>query len=671
MSLHASESYQHWQISRDLEGIAWLEINHATEAVNTLGSAVLAELDKIVSTLEKDQPTGLVLLSGKPKTFIVGADVREFDATDKVSELEDNVRHVHGLFQRIEDLPFPTVVAFEGYCLGGGLELALCFKWRIALDAEHTRIGFPEVKLGIYPGFGGSGRAVHAMGAMNAMPIMLTGRFLRARAARQMGLIDQVISPHGSLRWAARAAVLKKKSHRRPNALQRLALLTPMRRFLAGQMRKQTAAKVRRDHYPAPFELIDAFEAAGNNKREMIALEAEKVPRLLAGETSTNLRRVFRLMEQLKAQGKRSHFKAKRVHVIGAGVMGGDIAAWCALRGLSVTLQDREMKYIEPAIQRAHQLFKKKLKKQPAISIAKTRLVADPEGHGIARADVVIEAIFENLEAKRTLFAELGQRVSAETILATNTSAIPLAELADVLDDPSRLVGLHFFNPVAQMPLVEVVYDTTTQQKWIDDAASFATQIGKYALPVTSTPGFLVNRVLAPYMRNAMTLHREGIPKEALDKAAEEFGMPMGPVELADTVGLDVGLGVIGTLMGESAGEDKKVLESMVAKGHLGKKSGQGFYQWKKGKAQKDPQAHKGHDLPALAKKLMAPYFSECEACLRDGVVDDADLLDAGMTFGTGYAPFKGGPMHTLAKNKPEPLELAQSGAENDPQENC
>lgn len=640
--------FAHWRLTKDQDGIAWLTLDHATEGVNTLGTAVLAELDTLIGQLESDHPRGLVLMSGKPKTFIVGADVREFDATDKVFELEDNVRRVHGLFKRIEDLPFPTVVAFEGYCLGGGLELALCFDWRIALDGEHTRIGFPEVKLGIYPGFGGSGRSIAAMGALNAMPIMLTGRMLKPRPARALGLVDQVVTPHGSLKWAARNAVLRNKKHAKPGLVKRLALVGPIRRFLAGQMRKQTAAKARRDHYPAPFELIDAFETAGHHTGQMIALEAEKVPRLLAGQTSRNLRRVFRLMEQLKGQGKRSNFKAHRVHVIGAGVMGGDIAAWCALRGLSVTLQDREMKYIEPAIERAHKLFKRKLKKPTLVGAAKTRLVADPEGKGVERADVIIEAIFENLDAKKALFADLNGRISAHAILATNTSAIPLAEIATVLDDPSRLVGLHFFNPVAQMPLVEVVYDVGTEQKWIDDGASFATQIGKYALPVTSTPGFLVNRVLAPYMRNAMELHREGVPKEAIDKAAEQFGMPMGPVELADTVGLDVGLGVITTLMGESAGEDKKILEAMVADGKLGKKSGRGFYEWKKGNAQKDSNAHRGHDLDALAQRLMAPYFAECKACLADGVVADADLLDAGMIFGTGYAPFKGGPMHTI-----------------------
>ena len=647
-----SPTCKHWQVEYDLDGIAWLLLDRSDEKVNSLGTEVLAELDQLIAQLEEQAPTGLVLMSGKPGSFIVGADVREFDATSDAEILADNVRKVHALFARIENLRFPTVVAFEGYCLGGGLELALCFDWRIALDADHTRVGFPEVNLGIYPGFGGSGRSIAAIGGLKAMQIMLTGRMLRARAARGMGLVDQVVSRHGSLRWAARSAVLKKKRHKQPGLMDRLSTMGPARKLLAGQMRKQTAAKARKDHYPAPYALIDAFETAGDNPAEMIRLEARNIPELLVGDTSRNLRRVFRLMEELKAQGKRSDFKARRVHVIGAGVMGGDIAAWCALRGLEVTLQDRELKYIEPALKRASKLFGRKLKTPSAVAAARQRLMADVEGQGVARADVIIEAIFENREAKRELLSALKGRVADHAIIATNTSAIPLAELADVLDDPTRLIGLHFFNPVPKMPLVEVVYDQQSAKSWVDDGCSFATQIGKYALPATSTPGFLVNRVLAPYMRNAMKMHREGIPREALDRAAEKFGMPMGPVELADTVGLDVGLGVIDTLMGDEAAEDRKVLEEMVQEGKLGKKSGEGFYLWKKDKPQRDPKAHEGYDLDHLAEQLMRPYLEECQACLKDQVVASADLLDAGMIFGTGFAPFRGGPMHYLASHE-------------------
>jgi 3-hydroxyacyl-CoA dehydrogenase/enoyl-CoA hydratase/3-hydroxybutyryl-CoA epimerase len=341
------------------------------------------------------------------------------------------------------------------------------------------------------------------------------------------------------------------------------------------------------------------------------------------------------------------------VHVIGAGVMGGDIAAWCVLQGLEVTLQDREMKYIEPALKRAAALFRKRLRSSDRIAGAKSRLIADVGGAGAARADVIIEAIFENLEAKRKLFAELEPRVRPDAVLASNTSAIPLRDIASVLEKPSRLIGLHFFNPVSRMPLVEVVYDECTEQAEIDRGAAFCNQINRFPLPVRSSPGFLVNRVLARYMLKAFQIHRErGIAKEALDQAAVDFGMPMGPVELADTVGLDVGLGVMGTLGSERTAEDAKILKSYVEQGKLGKKSGEGFYTWKKGKPQKDPAASAGVNLETLGAELMQPYFDECRACLADGIVEDRDALDAGMIFGTGFAPFRGGPLYYLDKRK-------------------
>ncbi len=641
-------NFRNWRVENDLDGIAWLYLDREGEKVNSLSRDVLTELGEIVDQFEASPPTGVVLMSGKPGSFIVGADVREFDQTRDISVLREGVSHVHELFRRIEKLRFPKVVAFEGFCLGGGLELALCFDWRIVLDSDKTRIGFPEVNLGIYPGYGGSGRSIQTIGGLKAMEIMLTGRMLRARQAKALGLIDQIVDIHGSLRWAARRAVQKKRRHQLKGVVNKLSTLGPARKLLASQMRKQTARKARPEHYPAPYRLIDAFEAHGNSASAMIKAEADNIPELLVGETSTNLRRVFRLMEQLKGQGRKSGFKAHRVHVIGAGVMGGDIAAWCALKGLEVTLEDREMKYIEPAIKRGAGLFKKKLKTPTAVAAARARLRADVDGEGVRRADVVIEAIFENREAKRELFAKLKDRLPDHAVVATNTSAIPLAELADVFDDPNRLIGLHFFNPVPKMPLVEVVYDTSTDSDRVNNGSSFATQIGKYALPVTSTPGFLVNRVLVPYMYKAMQMHRDGIPKEALDKAAVKFGMPMGPVELVDTVGLDVGLGVIDTLLGEAAGEDRKVLEAMVESGKKGKKTGEGFYMWEKSKPVRDQEAHKGHDLDQIAADLIQPYLDECLACLRDDVVKDKDLLDAGMIFGTGFAPFRGGPVHYI-----------------------
>jgi 3-hydroxyacyl-CoA dehydrogenase/enoyl-CoA hydratase/3-hydroxybutyryl-CoA epimerase len=471
------------------------------------------------------------------------------------------------------------------------------------------------------------------------------------------------------LRWAARAAILKNRKSRGPGLVARLSNLGPMRRLIAGMVRKQTAARANPEHYPAPYALIDAWEHYGNDPQAMLEEEAVQVGELITGTSSRGLRRVFWLMDRLKNEGKSSPFKARRVHVIGAGVMGGDIAAWCVLQGLEVTLQDREMKYIQPALDRAGKLFRSKLRQPDRIAGAKSRLIPDVEGKGLALADVIIEAIFENVEAKQNVFRDIEPRLKPGAIMATNTSAIPLHEIASVLQNPQRLIGLHFFNPVAKMPLVEVVSDPQTDRESVAQGAAFCSQINRFPLPVKSSPGFLVNRVLAPYMQKALQLHRErGVSKEALDQAAMDFGMPMGPVELADTVGLDVGLSVMNLLGGSVSADDAAMLKALVDQGKLGKKSGEGFYRWKNGRAQKDKNAATGINLKSLAEELMQPYFDECRACLADGIVADSDLLDAGMVFGTGFAPFRGGPLNYL-DHRSDASGYARAGGQTEEQD--
>ncbi|KAA9132020.1 hypothetical protein F3N42_07570 [Marinihelvus fidelis] len=646
----SDNGYRHWRLDSDLDGICWLSLDREGESANSLSREVLTELERIVGQLEAEPPIGLVLQSAKKGSFIVGADVREFDKVDNAAEASEFIHHVHQLFNRIEALPFPTAVIIEGYCLGGGLELALCFDWRIARDDDNTRLGFPEVQLGIYPGFGGSARSVRQCGALKAMPLMLSARNLRARAARGQGLVDELVGQHGSPRWAARRAVLKARKSKGPGWMASVQGMAPVRKLLAGQMRKQTAAKANPDHYPAPFELIDAWEDCGDDPHAMLAEEVVRVGRLITSDTSINLRRVYALTERLKGYGKKSPFRARRVHVVGAGTMGGDIAAWCVTRGLEVTLQDREMKYIEPALARAKSLFKKRLKTPDQVAGAMSRLLPDVAGDGAALADVVIEAIFENAEAKKALYATIEPKLQPHALLATNTSAIPLAELAADLERPERLIGLHFFNPVAKMPLVEVVHGDATDARAVLDGAAFCNQIGRFPLPVESSPGFLVNRVLAPYLIKAFRMRNTGgVSAENLDAAAERFGMPMGPVELADVVGLDIGLGVLGTLGDKDSGAERELLQSYVDAGKLGKKSGEGFYKWDKGKPSKGSVTAGEDELDEIALMLMQPYFDECKAALADGIVEDGDVLDAGMIFGTGFAPFRGGPLHYLS----------------------
>ncbi len=646
--------FRHWRTTTDIDGLLWLTLDCDGATLNTLGSAVLDELEQLVGAIERNPPAGVALLSGKHGSFIAGADVREFEQVADVAMARAQIGRVHQLFDRIERLPCPTVAAIDGVCLGGGLELALAFGYRIARDVPATRIGFPEIKLGIYPGFGGSARSIARLGGHQALPLMLQTRTLSAGQARALGLVDQVAGEHESLRWAARRALLAKRRSREPGLLVKLVNSTPVRPLLASFIRKATAKQARPDIYPAPFALIDAFEKHGDDREALLTDEIENVSALLVGPVSRNLRRVFALMERLKAEGKGDageKVALRRVHVVGAGVMGGDIAAWCALQGLEVTLQDRGLEQIEPALKRARALFNKKLKTPAARQAAVSRLRADVDGAGAARADLVIEAIFENLDAKQQLFRALEPKLRPNALLATNTSALPLADIAGALAQPQRLIGLHFFNPVAQMPLVEVVYEPgQTDPALIRRGSGAVVAFGKFPLPVKSSPGFLVNRVLAAYMSRALELHRAGHPMQTIDAAAEKFGMPVGPVELADQVGLDVGRSVLKTLYGDSRPELLAELQRHIDAGRLGRKSGEGFYAWKEGKAQKPPHSDSA-DLDALARELMTPYLLTCRDALDEGLVADADLLDAGMIFGTGFPPHLGGPLHYLSQH--------------------
>ncbi|MCB1664919.1 MAG: enoyl-CoA hydratase/isomerase family protein [Pseudomonadales bacterium] len=655
---------QHWRVRRDTDDILWLLLDRQGESVNALSTAVLRELETLVHYAEKDLPAGLAILSGKPGGFILGADVREFDGFTDAETVTRSIEEVHDIFRRLEALRCPTVAAFEGYCLGGGLELALSCDYRIARDLPITKIGFPEVQLGIFPGFGGSARSVRQAGGLKAMEIMLSARQLGARQARAIGLVDEVIGRHEELVWAARRAILARRRSRKPSLIARLSNSGLIRPLLARQMRKQTALRAREAHYPAPYRLIDTWEAFGGDCDAMMHAEATAVGKLMVTPQAEGLRRVFGLMDRLKREGRQSDFRARRVHVIGAGVMGGDIAAWCVLQGLEVTLQDREMQFIAPALKRAEALFRKKRMNGAAVKAALDRLRPDLEGKGVEHADVVIEVIVERLDAKQGLLKGLEPRLKPGAILATNTSSIPIEDIASALSDPQRLIGLHFFNPVAKMLLVEVVRGANSDEEMLRKGAAFCGQINRYPLPVKSSPGFLVNRILAPYMQEAMIIHQEGVPIEAIDEAALSFGMPMGPVELADTVGLDVCLMVTRTLnegaaatdLSEAASKANTALEALVEQGHLGRKSGRGFYRWEKDKPVKQKELIAGHDLAPICDRLIRAYTDECESALRDGIVADADLLDAGMVFGTGFAPFRGGPMHYLnqqAKGEP------------------
>ncbi len=640
---------KNWQYHIDLEQIAWATLDVKGQSQNTLGREAIEELDTILTAVadgvRAKSVRGLVVMSGKEKSFVAGADIKQFDDLKTEADVVEAVRAVTEIFDRVERMPVPVVVAIHGVCLGAGLEFALACHYRICTREEVTRIGLPEVKLGIIPGLNGFARWVRQSGPLNSMPHMLTGRMLRPRQARAAGIVDQVVPSHHELRWAARNAVIKnRKSKRAALAWAPLMKFEPARAYIAKRMRKETAAKVREEHYPAPFRLIDLFEKHGGSFDAMKREETRAFAPLMISEQSRNLRRVFRLSEMLKAEAPKDGYRPMRAHVIGAGTMGADIAMVCAAEGMEVSLQDVSAEAVSKALERAQPFFKKRLRSGLEASKAKARLIADPAGAHIHRADVVIEAIYENLDAKKKVFAEIETKAKPGAILATNTSSLPIEQIAEGLKDPSRLIGLHFFNPVALLPLIEVVRGPQSREEEVRKGAGFATRIGKMPLIVKSSPGFLVNRVLAPYMFDAMKRLAEGTPKEKIDAAAQKFGMPVGPIELADQVGLDVALSVAKILKMPTP-EDHPLMR-LVEEKKLGKKTGEGFYKWVNDKAEKSTASFRDQELAELGRALVDPLIDECEKALKEGVVASADHVDAGVIFGTGFAPFRGGPLH-------------------------
>jgi 3-hydroxyacyl-CoA dehydrogenase/enoyl-CoA hydratase/3-hydroxybutyryl-CoA epimerase len=635
----------YWKSERETDGVVWLALDKPATSTNVLSSEVLVELGALIGGLAANPPRAVIVTSAKSNGFIAGADIREFTAFKGTDDAYALIRAGQGVFDRLAALPCPTVAAIHGFALGGGLELALACRYRIAVDDESLALGFPEVQLGIHPGFGGTVRAVRLVGVRPAMQLMLSGKPVRAAQALRMGLIDCLVAAP-DLRTAARAMALAAPHPRQAPFIERVLSTALARPFVKSALLREIAARAPRDHYPAPYAIVDLWARFGAHGPMAFDAEARSIAELFGTATARNLIRVFMLQDRLKAAVGKGAAPVKHVHVVGAGVMGADIAAWSALRGCTVTLQDRELQYIEPALERARALFEKRIRDPAKRAAASSRLTADVAGDGIGRADVVIEAIFENLEAKRALYAILEPRMQQSGWLATNTSSLTLEPLAERLSRPERLVGLHFFNPVAQMPLIEIVRGARTDATVVQAAQAFARRLDKLPLPCRSAPGFVVNRVLMPYLHEAMFAAEEGVPLAVIDAAAVDFGMPVGPMELIDVVGLDVASHVgeiIARELGRPAPEFVQLRERLAAK-KLGKKTHEGFYVWKDGKPLKAAAAAIAAPVD-LTDRMVLVLVNECVACLRERVVEDADLIDAAVIFGTGFAPFRGGPL--------------------------
>jgi len=639
-----SDLIKDWELETDEYGVLWLKLDKKDSDTNVLSSSVLNQLEILVKQIINEKPKAVIFQTGKKSGFIAGADVKEFLEVTSQQEALIMIKRGQMVFSQIESLPCPTVALIEGFCMGGGTELILSCDYRVALNETSTKIGLPEIKLGLHPAFGGVVRLTAIINPLKSLEMMLSGQPLGSQQARLIGLVD-LVQPRRQIKRAALAMALKKPPKRKMPLMGKVLSLPGIRHLLVRFLKIKVSQKASKRHYPAPYALLDVWCKYYGNKKRMMEEEANSVARLVQGNTVQNLIRVFFLQAELKALGDKKAFTSKNIHVIGAGIMGGDIAAWCALSGLYVTLQDREPKYLSNAIKRAHKLFTKTFKTIHERNAALDRLIPDCNGYGVAKADIIIEAIIEDKAAKQAIYTDLEPRMKKGAILATNTSSIPLETLAETLQDPQRLIGIHFFNPVAMMPLVEVVKTEFSSKKAIQKAIAFTLHIGKLPLPVKSSPGFLVNRILMPYLVEAIILYEEGVSLEAIDKAAVDFGMPMGPIELADTVGIDICHSVAKNLAEAFGIMIPAGLDRYISENNLGKKTGRGFYLYKNGRPIKNQDADLG-DQTMIQNRLVLRLLNEAAACLDEKIVDNKNLLDAGIIFGAGFAPFRGGPIN-------------------------
>lgn len=646
-------SFGNWKLRRDDAGIAWAVLDCKGSGANTLSESVLTDLSRLLDALETDLPQALVLRSSKPGGFAAGADITEFRGVTDEAAIAERLSEGHGVIDRLEGLSCPTIAVIHGYALGGGFELALACDHRIAIEGAY--FGFPEVQLGLHPGLGGTFRLPELIDPVEAMTMMLTGKSAHTRKASKLGIVE-VVTQERHVAAAVEALAGQKNEESRRGFKAAVFDLGPARKLAANRMRSQAEGKAPHEHYPAPHALIELWEEHGGDRRSMQKAEIKSFAKLLTTETAQNLIRVFFLREALRKNGSGKN-AIQRVHVVGAGTMGAEIAAWCAIKGCRVTISDVQMQPIGAAIKHAARIAKESHLSDIEIRDALDRLMPDPKDYGLADAQLVIEAAPEKVDLKRELMASIETRCRRDAIIATNTSSLELAELVSALDNPGRFAGLHFFNPVSRLELVEVVSHPKATKKTLSALNAFVGAIGHMPAPVKSYPGFLVNRVLTPYLLEAALMVDEGMEPERIDRAAERFGMPMGPLEVADRVGLDICLHVADSLrdnLDKPVPEVPDWMRRRVDRGNLGAKSGEGIYKWEDGKPKKE--GSEGDVDAEMQDRLILPMLDAAVECLREGVVEDSDTLDGAVIFATGFAPFRGGPIHYARQRGPEKI---------------
>ena len=645
-------TYGDWRVTVDTNAVAWVYFDKKDNRVNTLNPENLMALEQVLADLKEAQITAMVLQSGKDSGFIAGADIKLFtlakndpDAVQALIELGQRV------FMQLEQAPFFSLAVIDGFCVGGGLELALACRARIAINSEKTRLGLPEVTLGVVPGWGGSVRLARRIGCWEAIKMIVSGKPVEAKRALELGLVNSVVEKRHVL--AAIDFFLNTQPTVTPSVYWSLIWRwSIVRTVILSIVERTLHQKINKQHYPASFQVIENWKKTNVLQgHQGYRDEVQTFMRLVSSETAQNLVRVFFLQEHLKTTkgDKAPKIDTLRVHVVGAGRMGGDIAAWLAAKGSVVSISDENPDRVAIVLKEAQQLFARKLKNPYAIQAAVDRLIPARSDEGIANADVVIEAVVEELSVKKALLRSIEPQLKPGAFIATNTSTIPLESLQVALRNPHCLIGLHFFNPVSLMPLVEVISGEQSDPKYIAAAMNWVKQWGKLPILVKSAPGFLVNRILMPYLMESMLLLEEGFSIETIDTVAISAGFPMGPFLLMDTVGLDVCAMVIKHLMPETP--LPSTLARLVETGALGKKTHRGFYAYNKG----NPVRNKSHtviDAPAdILDRLMVCLWIACLDVLAHHVVSDSDSVDAGLLFGAGFPPFQGGFLHYIQQN--------------------
>ncbi len=657
----------HLQMRPDSVGVITIDV--PGEKMNTLKAEFAGQIAAVIAEARRDPAlAGLVLISAKPDNFIAGADISMIDRCHSAQAAEALARQGQEVMASIASLPFPVVAAIHGACLGGGLELALACDARICSLDDKTRLGLPEVQLGLLPGSGGTQRLPRLIGVQQALTLILTGRTLRAKQARKLGVVDDAV-PQAILLETAVARVKKGKSSRAPLAMRDRLLQGPIARHALFALAKRQAERKTQGNYPAVKRIIEVIRIGlEQGSRAGYDAEAQAFGELAMSKESAALRSLFFASTAMKkeAGGEAEPQAIRRIGVLGGGLMGGGIASVSALNaGLPVRIKDITFDGVNHALQTSWDVLSKKVKRRHLSTAQRQQQMARITGgidyQGFSRRDVVIEAVFEDLALKQQMVNEVESYCQPNTIFASNTSSLPIADIAAQAQRPENIIGLHYFSPVEKMPLVEVIPHRATSDQTVVNIVALARKQGKTPIVVADKPGFYVNRILAPYINEAMRCLLDGEPVEHIDRALVKFGFPVGPIQLLDEVGIDVGSKITPVLQ-QAYGERFAAPDAFAAvlnDGRKGRKNGKGFYLYgSRHRQQKkaDPSLYALLGIKPLAKQSEAQIAERCvmmmlnEAvrCLDEQVIRQPRDGDIGAVFGIGFPPFLGGPFRYL-----------------------